>query len=132
MKSSVLEAPKSLDIVKKEPEPHGPIYFEPLYNQILVRVLDRGDMSSGKIYLPQTGQAAMNAAKYAEVVAVGDGHRSSDGKIFPLKCKVGDRIYFAALAGAEIRLGGQTYHITREEEVMGIMRDPKPLEHHPV
>jgi chaperonin GroES len=66
---------------------------------------------------------ANGAARHAEVLRVGFGHTLTDGTIRPLHVKPGDHIYFAMLAGSEIRIGRETYIITREEEVFGIIPD---------
>lgn len=118
-----LELPVSLQDELNESQKAEPCKFEPMFNYILVKVIDKGADYVGRIMIPQSAQIIRDGAKYAEVLAVGHGHLMPDGKLVPLKVKVGDRVYFAALAGATIRLGRETYQITREEEIFGIIHD---------
>ena len=116
------DAPASLDIkpVELPKLDYDSIKFEPLYNLILIRPLDKGAYKEGRIFIPQTSTIVKSGARYGEVVKVGEGRLMNDGSIQPLKVKPGDEVYYVALAGAEIRLGSETFIITREEELLGI------------
>ena len=56
-----------------------------------------------------------------EVVAVGPGARSDDGKLHPLDVKVGDRILFGKWSGTEVKIEGTEYLILKESDVMGVI-----------
>ena len=56
-----------------------------------------------------------------EVVAVGPGARSEDGKIHPLDVKVGDRVLFGKWSGTEIKLDGEDLMIMKESDLMGVI-----------
>lgn len=119
-------APASL--ILPEPESTAQLTFEPLYNMVQVKLIDdTRDYRSGTLYMPQTAMKVQRAARFAEVISVGCGHLTSDGALRPLKVKPGDKVYFAALAGAEIRLGNEEFLITREEEILGIVREAEAV-----
>ena len=56
-----------------------------------------------------------------EVVAVGPGARSEDGKLHALDLKAGDRILFGKWSGTEVKIEGTDYLILKESDVMGII-----------
>lgn len=114
-------APASL--ILPDVEPREDLEFEPMYNYIQVKLIDdTPDLRSGNLFLPQNSTIVQQGARFAEVIAVGCGHLTADGSVRPLKVKPGDRIYFAALAGARLRLGREEFQVTREEEILGIVR----------
>jgi chaperonin GroES len=72
----------------------------------------------GGLYIPDS---AKEKPQEGEVIAVGQGKRTEDGKLIPLDVKVGDRILFGKYSGSEIKLDGNEYLIVREDEVLGIL-----------
>jgi chaperonin GroES len=56
-----------------------------------------------------------------EVVAVGPGARSADGKIQPLDVKAGNRVFCGKWSGTEIKLDGEELMIRKEPDLMGII-----------
>ena len=65
--------------------------FRPLHDRVAVRRLEAEEKTAGGIIIPDT---AKEKPHQGEVVAVGSGARSEDGKITPLDVKVGDKILF--------------------------------------
>ncbi|MCW5965278.1 MAG: co-chaperone GroES, partial [Bryobacterales bacterium] len=55
-----------------------------------------------------------------EVVAVGNGKKTEDGKTIPLDVKVGDKILFGKYSGSDIKIGSEEFLIMREDEVLAI------------
>jgi chaperonin GroES len=94
--------------------------IRPLYDRIVVkRVENQGDeKTAGGLIIPDT---AKEKPQEGEVVAVGQGKRTEDGKIVPLDVKAGDRILFGKYSGSEIKLDGNEYLIMREDEVLGVL-----------
>jgi chaperonin GroES len=58
----------------------------------------------------------------AEVVAVGPGKVTRNGKLQPMSVKVGDKILFGKYSGNEVKLDGEEYLIMREEDVLGVLQ----------
>jgi chaperonin GroES len=94
--------------------------IRPLYDRIVVkRVENQGDeKTAGGLIIPDT---AKEKPQEGEVVAVGQGKRTEDGKIIALDVKAGDRILFGKYSGSEIKLDGNEYLIMREDEVLGVL-----------
>jgi chaperonin GroES len=98
----------------------------PLHDRILVRRIEEGESVRGGIIIPDT---AKEKPQEGEVIAVGKGKVSEEGKVRPLDVKAGDRILFGKYSGTEIKLDGEEFIIMREEEVLGIVHGAgKPAE----
>jgi chaperonin GroES len=92
--------------------------FRPLHDRILIKRIEEKETVKGGIIIPDT---AKEKPQEGEVVAVGHGKKTEEGKVIALDVKAGDRILFGKYSGAEIKLDGQEYLILREEEVLGII-----------
>jgi chaperonin GroES len=92
--------------------------FRPLHDRVLVRRLEGEEKTAGGIIIPDT---AKEKPMEGEVVAVGPGARTEDGKLHPLDVKAGDRILFGKWSGAEVKIEGTDYLILKESDVMGII-----------
>ena len=92
--------------------------FTPLHDRILVRRVDEADTTRGGIIIPDS---AKDKPQEGEVISVGKGKISEEGKVRPLDVKDGDRILFGKYSGTEIKLDGEDFIIMREEEVLGVI-----------
>jgi chaperonin GroES len=92
--------------------------LRPLHDRILIKRIEEKETVKGGIIIPDT---AKEKPQEGEVVAVGHGKKTDEGKVIALDVKAGDRILFGKYSGAEIKLDGQEYLILREEEVLGII-----------
>jgi chaperonin GroES len=92
--------------------------FRPLQDRVLVRRIEAEAKTAGGIIIPDT---AKEKPMEGEVVAVGLGVRSEDGKIHPLEVKAGDRVLFGKWSGTEIKLDGEDLMIMKESDIMGVL-----------
>jgi len=92
--------------------------IRPLQDRILVRRLDEDEEVQGGIIIPDT---AKEKPQEGEVVAVGPGKVTDDGKRQKVEVKEGDRILFAKYAGTEVKVDGEDYLIMREDDVLAVM-----------
>jgi chaperonin GroES len=92
--------------------------FTPLHDRILVRRVEEADTTRGGIIIPDS---AKDKPQEGEVVSVGKGKISEEGKVRPLDVKDGDRILFGKYSGTEIKIDGEDFIIMREEEVLGVL-----------
>jgi chaperonin GroES len=72
----------------------------------------------GGIIIPDT---AKEKPQQAEVIAVGDGKFSDDGKRMKLDVKKGDKVLFGKYSGTEVKIDGTEYLIMREDDVLAIL-----------
>ena len=94
------------------------MHFRPLHDRILIKRIEEKEAAKGGIIIPDT---AKEKPQEGEVVAVGHGKKTEEGKVLALDVRAGDRILFGKYSGAEIKIDGQEYLILREEEVLGII-----------
>jgi chaperonin GroES len=92
--------------------------FRPLQDRVLIRRIAQEEKTTGGIIIPDTAQ---EKPMEGEVVSVGPGARSEDGKIHPLDVKAGDRVLFGKWSGTEIKLDGEELMIMKESDIMGIV-----------
>src|ERR1700742_4465621 len=92
--------------------------IRPLHDRVVVKRLEEGETKHGTLFIPDS---AKEKPQQGEVVAVGKGKKSDDGKLIALDVQVGDRILFGKYSGSDIKLDGDEYLIMREDEVLGIL-----------
>jgi len=92
--------------------------LRPMQDRIIVKRVDEETKTAGGIFIPDT---AKEKPQQGEVVAVGKGKKTEDGKIIPMDVKVGDKVLFGKYSGTEIKLEGQDYLIMREDDILGVV-----------
>lgn len=92
--------------------------IRPLQDRVLVRRLEEEEKSAGGIIIPDT---AKEKPMEAEVVAVGKGKVTEDGKVLRMDVKVGDKVLIGKYAGTEVRIDGEEHLIMREDEILAVI-----------
>ena len=87
----------------------------PLYDRVLLRRLEEQEVKKGGIIIPDT---AKEKPQEAEIIAVGKGRVSDDGKVVPLEVKKGDKVLIGKFSGTEVEIDGVEHVIVREEEIL--------------
>ena len=91
---------------------------KPLHDRILIKRVEEKETVKGGIIIPDT---AKEKPQEGEVIAVGGGKKTEEGKVIPLDVKAGDRILFGKYSGTEIKIDDEDFLIIREDEVLGIL-----------
>ena len=89
--------------------------YKPFGDRVLVKPIEKEEVTVGGIVLPDTVQ---ERPQEAEVVAVGPGRISDEGKRIELEVKVGDRVVYSKYAGTEIKEEGEEYLLLRESDLL--------------
>jgi len=92
--------------------------LRPLQDRIIVKRLEEESKTAGGIFIPET---AKEKPQRGEVIAVGNGKKTEDGKILPIDVKAGDKVLFGKYAGTEIKIDGEELLIMREDDILGII-----------
>lgn len=87
----------------------------PLYDRVLLKRLEEKEVVKGGIIIPDT---AREKPQEAEVIEVGKGRVSEDGKVVPLEVKKGDKVLIGKFSGTEVNIGDEEHIIVREEEIL--------------
>ena len=94
--------------------------LQPLHDRIIVRPLEAEEVTKGGIVLPDT---AKEKPQEGEIVAVGKGKITEDGKLQALEVKVGDRVLYGKYTGSEITTKeGEELLIMREDDILAIVQ----------
>lgn len=92
--------------------------LKPLHDRIIVRAAQAEETTKGGIIIPDT---AKEKPMQGEVLSIGQGKQSEDGKITPLQVKVGDKVLYGKYAGTEVTVDGEELLIMRESDVFAII-----------
>ena len=92
--------------------------LRPLQDRIIVKRLEEETMTAGGLYIPDT---AKEKPQKGEIIAVGKGKITEDGKVIPVDLKVGEKVLFGKYAGTEIKIDGADYLIMREDDILGVI-----------
>jgi chaperonin GroES len=89
---------------------------------VLIKVLDSEEKTAGGIIIPDS---AKEKPQEGEVVAVGPGAKSEEGKVSPMDVKIGDIVLFGKWSGTEVKIDNKEYSIMKESDIMGISKSKK-------
>jgi chaperonin GroES len=89
--------------------------LQPLADRVLVKPIEKEEKTKSGIYLPDT---AKEKPQEGEVLAVGPGKMTDDGKRVPPDLKVGDRVIYAKYGGTEIKVEDEDLIILRESDIL--------------
>jgi len=91
------------------------VKLEPLGDRVVVKPSTKEEVTKGGIVIPDT---AKEKPQEGEVVAVGPGKMTEEGKRIPLDVKVGDVVIYAKYGGTEIKEGDEELIILRESDIL--------------
>jgi chaperonin GroES len=91
----------------------------PLADRIVIKPLEDTETMRGGLYIPDT---AKEKPQQGEVVAVGPGKMTDDGKRIAPEVKEGDRVLYGKYSGTEVTVADEQYLILRESDVLAIVR----------
>ncbi len=91
------------------------IKLQPLADRLVVKPIEREEVTKGGIVLPDTAKEKPQEGK---VLAVGPGRLSEDGKRIAMDVKVGDIVIYAKYGGSEIKIDDEELIILRESDIL--------------
>ncbi len=89
--------------------------LQPLGDRVVIKTIEREEVTRTGIVLPDT---AKEKPQEGEVIAVGPGKLSDDGKRIAMDVKAGDIVIYAKYAGTEIKLDDEELIILREADIL--------------
>ena len=92
--------------------------LKPLADRVVVKPSPAEEKTKGGIILPDT---AKEKPVVGEVVAVGPGKISDDGKKIVPEVKVGDKVLYGKYSGTEVTIEGEEFLIMREADIFAIV-----------
>ncbi len=94
------------------------VKVKPLADRVVVKPLEEAEQMRGGLYIPDT---AKEKPQQGEVIAVGPGKVSDEGKRIDPEVKVGDKVLYGKYSGTEVTIDGEQYLILRESDVLAIV-----------
>jgi chaperonin GroES len=107
--------------VATAPKTKSKLKLKPLGSRVVVKALEREEITKSGIVLPDTAKEKPQEGK---ILAVGPGDRHPDtGQRIPVELKEGDRILFQKYAGTDFKLDDEELLILSEKDVLAIIQD---------
>ncbi len=91
------------------------VKLQPLADRLVVKPIEREEVTKSGIVLPDT---VKEKPQEGEVLAVGPGRLSDDGKRIAMEVKVGDRVIYAKYGGTEIKIEDEELVILHESDIL--------------
>ena len=87
----------------------------PLHDRVLLKRIEEKEVKVGGIIIPDS---AKEKPQEADVIEVGKGRVTEDGKVIPLDVKKGDKVLIGKYSGTEVMIDNVEHVILREEEIL--------------
>jgi len=91
------------------------IKLQPLGDRVVVKPIEREEVTKGGIVLPDTVKEKPQEGK---VLAAGPGRLTEDGKRIAMDVKVGDVVLYVKYGGTEVKIDGEELMIMRESDIL--------------
>ena len=92
--------------------------LQPLSDRVLVKRLEIEEKTAGGLFIPDT---AKEKPVCGEVIAVGPGRISEEGKSIPMSVKKGDVVLFTKYVGNDVP-GDEDLIIMSEDNILAIVK----------
>jgi len=93
---------------------------KPLADRVVVKPYEEAETVKGGIIIPDT---AKEKPMQGEIVEVGPGRTTEEGKKTPLEVKKGDKVLYGKYSGTEVSIGGEEFLIMRESDIFAVIQD---------
>jgi len=94
------------------------VNVKPLADRVLVKPAAAEEKTKSGIIIPDT---AKEKPMQGEIIAVGQGKLTEDGKLIAMQVKVGDTVLYGKYSGTELTLDGNDLLIMRESDIFAIV-----------
>ena len=92
--------------------------LKPLGDRVLIKPSEEKEQTKGGILLPDS---AKEKPHEGEIIAIGEGKKTEEGKSIPLSLKKGDKVLYGKYSGTEVTIEEDEYLIMREEDIFAII-----------
>lgn len=90
----------------------------PLADRVVVKPLEAEEQKKGGIIIPDT---AKEKPQQGEIIEVGVGRMTEDGKRIDLEVKKGDKVLYGKYSGTEVTINDQDVLIMRETDILAVV-----------
>lgn len=93
--------------------------IQPLADKVLIKPTPKEEVTASGIVLPET--VSKERPQMGEILAVGPGLVTPEGKIIEPRVKVGQKVYFTKYGPTEIKIDGEELLIVEEKDILAIV-----------
>ena len=94
--------------------------LKPLADRFVVRPVEEAEVKNGGIIIPDT---AKEKPMQGEIIEVGPGRMTDDGKKIPMEVKKGQKVLYGKYSGTEVSIAGDDFLIMRESDIFAIIQN---------
>jgi len=91
----------------------------PIRDKVVVKKIEDDARTKSGLVIPD---GSVERPTTGEVIAVGEGKLTDDGKVLPMVVKAGDIIIYPKYSGFPIKVDNEEFLILKEEEILGFLR----------
>jgi len=91
---------------------------KPLADRVLIKALEAEEEKKGGIIIPDT---AKEKPQQGEVVEVGPGRMTDEGKQVAMEVNKGDKVLYGKYSGTEVTVDDVDYLIMRESDILAVI-----------
>ena len=92
--------------------------IRPLADRVVLKRLEAEEKTKSGIVL---AGSAKEKTQEAEVIAVGPGGVTIDGKEIKMEVKVGDKVLISKYSGTEVKVDKEEYIIVKQEDILAVV-----------
>ncbi len=92
--------------------------IKPLFDYVLIRPLSAESKTASGIVLPDS---AKEKPQVGEVMAIGPGGISEEGKPVKMVVSVGDKVLYKKWGGNEVKVGSEEWLLVEQKEIMAVV-----------
>ena len=90
---------------------------KPLFDLVLIKPLDEEEKTPSGIVLPES---AKEKPQKGEIMAIGPGAITDDGKVLPMKVKVGQIVMYKKWGGNEVKVNGEEWLLVEQKDILAV------------
>jgi len=94
--------------------------IKPLSDYIVIEPITQEEKTKTGILVPSTIER--EKPEQGKVVAVGEGKKTSSGKVIPPEVKPGDIVLFTKYGPSEVKVDDKEYLIAKQEDILAILK----------
>jgi chaperonin GroES len=92
---------------------------QPLADKVLIKPQSKEEVTASGILLPDT--MTKDRPQMGEVLAVGPGQVTAEGKTLPMHVAVGQKVYFTKYGPTEIEVDGEEFLVVEEKDILAVV-----------
>lgn len=95
-----------------------PTQIKPLFDYVLIKPLEEEQQTPSGIVLPET---AKEKPQVGQIMAIGTGALTDDGKTLPMIVKVGQKVMYKKWGGNEVKVNSEEWLLVEQKDILAII-----------